>query len=178
MTSGNRCHEKRLTEERPYKKNPKLTLRIWLRVVLTASYRHKVFSDSWTFLVRTFLIRTSIMASWNIQPSLYNSWISASTCLRAPDTKLGPIDYLVWMDQMNGLFLLATVLMKLIGINSPIAMSKVGGRQSKFQLVTYRGAVKAQRLSMRLMTEKLWVQIPTAAGLFFLSILPVVHILI
>ena len=44
---------------------------------------------------------------------------------RAPETKLGPIDYLVWMDQVNGLVLTLVIVMKLIGINSPVAMTKV-----------------------------------------------------
>jgi hypothetical protein len=52
------------------------------------------------------------------------SFLVFSNC-RAPDTKLGPIDYLVWMDQINGLFLFMVIVMKLVGINSPVAMTKV-----------------------------------------------------
>ena len=48
--------------------------------------------------------------------------------LRAPDTKTGPINYMIWIDQMNGCFLGLAILGKLVMINCPVPLSEVLGQ--------------------------------------------------
>ena len=42
--------------------------------------------------------------------------------LRAPELKMGPINYLIWIDQVNGVFLGFTILYKAIAINLPFPL--------------------------------------------------------
>ena len=46
---------------------------------------------------------------------------------RSPETKLGPINYLIVMDQINGLFLAVSIVMRITFIASPMPMSSVAG---------------------------------------------------
>lgn len=43
--------------------------------------------------------------------------ITIISYLLAPDTKMGPINYLIWLDQINGLFLGLVILFRIITIN-------------------------------------------------------------
>ena len=47
--------------------------------------------------------------------------------LLSPDTKLGPINSLIWMDQINGIFLAFAIALRMMAINSPIPLSQVFG---------------------------------------------------
>ena len=47
--------------------------------------------------------------------------------LKAPDTKMGPINYLIWIDQANGLFLGVSISYKLIAINCPFPLREMFG---------------------------------------------------
>ena len=47
--------------------------------------------------------------------------------LRAPETKMGPINYLIWLDQVNGVFLGITLFYKAIVINLPFPLSDIIG---------------------------------------------------
>ena len=47
--------------------------------------------------------------------------------LRADDTKLGRLDYLIWMDQINGAFHGLSSLIRLVLLNSKVPMSSILG---------------------------------------------------
>ena len=47
--------------------------------------------------------------------------------LRAPKTRMGPINYLIWLDQLNGLLLGVTIVYKLIALNCPVPMVTIFG---------------------------------------------------
>ena len=47
--------------------------------------------------------------------------------IKSPETKLGPINYLIVLDQINGLFLAGSIVMRITFLISPEPMSKVVG---------------------------------------------------
>ena len=47
--------------------------------------------------------------------------------LQAPETKFGPIDYLIWMDQLNGLCLAFVIVSRLVAINSSAPLGQILG---------------------------------------------------
>jgi hypothetical protein len=47
--------------------------------------------------------------------------------LLSPESKLGPINILIWMDQINGLFLAVGIILRMIAINSPVPLSTIFG---------------------------------------------------
>jgi hypothetical protein len=48
--------------------------------------------------------------------------------LKAPETKIGPINFLIWIDQINGLLLGVTIMLRLIMINNPYPLSETFGK--------------------------------------------------
>ena len=46
--------------------------------------------------------------------------------LRSPDTN-GPVNYLIWIDQLNGILLGIVILVKILAINSPVPLSLIFG---------------------------------------------------
>lgn len=49
--------------------------------------------------------------------------------LLCPESKLGPINVLIWMDQINGLFLAIGTALRMMAINSPVPLSEIFGNQ-------------------------------------------------
>ena len=47
--------------------------------------------------------------------------------LNAPETNLGPINYLVWIDQVNGGFLAYSILIRIIILISPVPLHSIFG---------------------------------------------------
>ena len=47
--------------------------------------------------------------------------------IRAPETKLGPINYLICLDQLDGLFLAILILIRILFILSPVPVSQIFG---------------------------------------------------
>jgi hypothetical protein len=47
--------------------------------------------------------------------------------IKSPETKLGPINYLICLEQLNGLFLALLIFMRIIFILSPIPISQILG---------------------------------------------------
>ena len=47
--------------------------------------------------------------------------------LRAPSTKMGPINYLIWVDQINGIFLGLNIVTKILAIAIPFPLAEVFG---------------------------------------------------
>ena len=47
--------------------------------------------------------------------------------LQAPETKIGPINYLIWIDQLNGIFLGVSMAIKIILIIIPVPLNEVVG---------------------------------------------------
>ena len=47
--------------------------------------------------------------------------------LRAPETKIGAINYLIWIDQLNGIFMGINILIKCIEISLPVPSSAFVG---------------------------------------------------
>jgi hypothetical protein len=49
--------------------------------------------------------------------------------LLCPESKMGPIYSLIWMDQMTGIFLAVGIMLRLIAINSPVPLSSIFGTE-------------------------------------------------
>lgn len=49
--------------------------------------------------------------------------------LLSPESKLGPINTLIWMDQINGLFLAGGIILRMLAINSPVPLSQLFGAE-------------------------------------------------
>ncbi len=47
--------------------------------------------------------------------------------LLCPESKMGPIDSLIWMDQMTGVFLAVGIILRMCAINSPVPLSQIFG---------------------------------------------------
>jgi hypothetical protein len=47
--------------------------------------------------------------------------------LKSPDAKLGPINYLIWVDQVNGVFLGVSIFLRVLMIASPVPLSSLLG---------------------------------------------------
>jgi hypothetical protein len=47
--------------------------------------------------------------------------------LKSPETKLGPINYLIWLDQVNGLFLGVAISLRLIAMCTPTPLADIIG---------------------------------------------------
>ena len=47
--------------------------------------------------------------------------------LRAASTKMGPINYLIWIDQINGIFLGFNILAKIFSIAAPVPLAEILG---------------------------------------------------
>ena len=60
--------------------------------------------------------------------------------IKSPETKLGPINYLILVDQINGLFLATSIIMRTVFIISPVPMSTVFGN-NVCNLANFVGAV-------------------------------------
>ena len=47
--------------------------------------------------------------------------------LRCPESKMGPINSLIWMDQITGIFLAVGIVLRMSAVNSPFPLSHVFG---------------------------------------------------
>lgn len=47
--------------------------------------------------------------------------------LRAPETKYGPMDHMIWIDQVNGLFLALVLLWRIVIVNLSMPLSQIMG---------------------------------------------------
>jgi hypothetical protein len=48
--------------------------------------------------------------------------------LRSPDTN-SPVNYLIWIDQLNGILLGVVILVKILAINAPVPLSHIFGER-------------------------------------------------
>ena len=49
--------------------------------------------------------------------------------LLCPESKLGPINVLIWMDQINGIFLAIGTALRMMVVNSPVPLSNIFGNE-------------------------------------------------
>ena len=49
--------------------------------------------------------------------------------LLCPESKLGPINVLIWMDQINGIFLAIGTALRMMAVNSPVPLSNIFGNE-------------------------------------------------
>ena len=72
-----------------------------------------------TQLVLTLLLTLSLWFGMTLRAVIINY-------LRSPDTN-GPVNYLIWIDQLNGILLGIVILVKILAINSPVPLSLIFG---------------------------------------------------
>ena len=48
---------------------------------------------------------------------------------------MGPIDHLIWMDQLNGIFLALVIVTRLVAISIPFPLSKITGKLASINII-------------------------------------------
>jgi hypothetical protein len=75
------------------------------------------------------------------------------SCLSSPETKLGPVNYLKWIDQINGFFLGYTIIARIMFIVSPYPASDLLGfdfcKLNVFFISVYLSAIQCLELFHR-----------------------------
>ncbi len=112
--------------------------------------------------------------------------------LRSPNTRLGPIDRLIWMDQLSGLCFALVIVIRLIAINTSVHLSQIMGENFCYWvdwpscmylsgsvgwsaiIALYRFLlVKSQRWLTYTFGERNFFKIMLCAGFFFTLVLSI-----
>ncbi len=77
-------------------------------------------SFEWRMCIALSLLLTLIVGT--------NLKIIIFKCLNSPDANLGPINYLIWFDQINGTFLAPSIIVRILSLLVPIPVSDIFGQ--------------------------------------------------
>ena len=80
-----------------------------------------LYLSFWAQLVLTLLLSLSLWFGLTLRSIIINY-------LRSPDTN-GPVNYLIWIDQLNGILLAIVIVVKILAINSPVPLSLIFGER-------------------------------------------------